>query len=197
TTALDVTIQAQVLEVLVGIKDEIDSAIILITHDLGVVAGLAHRVMVMYAGRAAEEATTREVFYEPRHPYTLGLLASLPRTDDVGDEPLVPIVGAPPSLIHVPSGCAFHPRCRFAEVPGVCDDPDSVPELRLVDDNHLAACHFSESLVGVTIESLRERIDVRAEEELADIGTQAVRLAGEVGEGDAAEIIGPELRVRP
>src|SRR5919106_4877097 len=129
TTALDVTVQAQVFEVLVEIKDEIDSAIILITHDLGVVAGLAHRVMVMYAGRQAETGTTREIFYEPRHPYTLGLLASLPRPDDTGDEPLVPILGAPPSLIHVPAGCAFHPRCRFSEVPGIC--VDAVPPLRL------------------------------------------------------------------
>ena len=88
TTALDVTVQAQVLEVLIEIKDEIDSAIILITHDLGVVAGLADRVMVMYAGRQVEMGTTDEIFYEPRHPYTLGLLASLPRLDDSGDEPL-------------------------------------------------------------------------------------------------------------
>ncbi len=88
TTALDVTVQAQVLEVLIGIKDEIDSAIMLITHDLGVVAGLADRVMVMYAGRPVETGTIDEIFYETRHPYTLGLLASLPRLDDVGDEAL-------------------------------------------------------------------------------------------------------------
>ncbi|MGH9211378.1 MAG: ABC transporter ATP-binding protein [Acidimicrobiales bacterium] len=169
TTALDVTVQAQVLEVLLEIKDEIDSAIILITHDLGVVAGLAHRVMVMYAGRVAEVGTTREIFYEPRHPYTLGLLASLPRPDDVGDEPLVPILGAPPSLIHVPAGCPFHPRCRFGEVPGVC--VDAVPPLRLVaGDQHTAACHFSENLVGVTVEELRSRVDVVADAEIADIG---------------------------
>ena len=90
TTALDVTVQAQVLEVLIDIKDEIDSAIMLITHDLGVVAGLADQVMVMYAGRQVEIGTVDEIFYETRHPYTLGLLASLPRLDDAGDEPLVP-----------------------------------------------------------------------------------------------------------
>ncbi|HZB40253.1 MAG TPA: ABC transporter ATP-binding protein, partial [Ilumatobacter sp.] len=118
TTALDVTVQAQVLEVLLDIKDEIDSAIILITHDLGVVAGLAQRVMVMYAGRPVELGQTDEIFYEPRHPYTLGLLASLPRLDDSG--PLVPIPGAPPSLIRVPPGCPFHPRCRFADVRAGC-----------------------------------------------------------------------------
>jgi oligopeptide/dipeptide ABC transporter ATP-binding protein len=169
TTALDVTVQAQVLEVLVAIKDEIDSAIILITHDLGVVAGLAHRVMVMYAGRVAEEGTTRDIFYEPRHPYTLGLLASLPRPDDTGDEPLVPILGSPPSLIHVPPGCPFHPRCRFGQVPGIC--ADAVPPLRLVaGDQHVAACHFSEEVAGVTVESFRARVDVAAEAELADSG---------------------------
>jgi oligopeptide/dipeptide ABC transporter ATP-binding protein len=162
TTALDVTVQAQVLEVLIDIKDEIDSAIILITHDLGVVAGLAHRVMVMYAGREVELGTTSEVFYETRHPYTLGLLASLPRLDDVGDEPLVPISGAPPSLIRKPPGCAFHPRCRFARVPGLCDA--EVPALRLVaGDAHTSACHYAEELSEVTVESLRQAVDVEAE----------------------------------
>ncbi|MBN2622486.1 MAG: ABC transporter ATP-binding protein [Acidimicrobiales bacterium] len=162
TTALDVTVQAQVLEVLVDIKDEIDSAIILITHDLGVVAGLANRVLVMYAGRSIEVGTTDEIFYETRHPYTLGLLASLPRLDDAGDEALVPIVGSPPSLIRKPSGCAFHPRCRFARVPGNCQTDD--PALRLVaGDAHMAACHYAEELSGVTVESLRSMIDFEAE----------------------------------
>ena len=162
TTALDVTVQAQVLEVLVDIKDEIDSAIILITHDLGVVAGLANRVLVMYAGRSIEVGTTDEIYYEPRHPYTLGLLASLPRLDDVGDEALVPIVGSPPSLIRKPSGCAFHPRCRFARVPGNCQT--DVPALRLVaGDAHMAACHYAEELSEVTVESLRSMIDFDAE----------------------------------
>ena len=154
TTALDVTVQAQVLEVLIEIKDEIDSAIILITHDLGVVAGLAHNVMVMYAGRQAETGTTAEIFYETRHPYTLGLLASLPRLDDTGDEALVPIKGSPPSLIRVPEGCAFHPRCRFARVPGLCNT--EVPELRLVTgDAHRAACHYAETLEGIDVNTLR------------------------------------------
>jgi oligopeptide/dipeptide ABC transporter ATP-binding protein len=158
TTALDVTVQAQVLDVLLEIKDEIDSAIILITHDLGVVAGLADQVMVMYAGRQVEMGTTSEVFYESRHPYTLGLLASLPRLDDTGDQPLVPITGSPPSLIRRPSGCAFHPRCRFAHVPGLCDQ--EVPALRLVTgDAHRAACHYSETLSDVTVETLRADVD--------------------------------------
>jgi oligopeptide/dipeptide ABC transporter ATP-binding protein len=160
TTALDVTVQAQVLDVLIGIKDEIDSGIVLITHDLGVVAGLADQVMVMYAGRQVEMGTTEEIFYESRHPYTLGLLASLPRLDDTGDEPLVPIKGSPPSLIHRPSGCAFHPRCRFARVPGLCDA--EVPALRLVTgDAHRAACHYAEELEHVTIDSLRAAVDAQ------------------------------------
>ena len=159
TTALDVTVQAQVLEVLLDIKDEIDSAIILITHDLGVVAGLADQVMVMYAGKQVEMGTTSEIFYESRHPYTLGLLASLPRLDQGGDEPLLPITGSPPSLIRRPSGCAFHPRCRFARLPGLCDT--EVPALRLVTgDAHRAACHYAETLEGVTVDSLRTTADV-------------------------------------
>jgi oligopeptide/dipeptide ABC transporter ATP-binding protein len=183
TTALDVTVQAQVLEVLIDIKDEIDSAIILITHDLGVVAGLAHRVIVMYAGRPVEAGTTAEVFYETQHPYTLGLLASLPRLDDIGDEPLVPIVGTPPSLIHRPSGCSFHPRCRFARVPGICQTED--PAFRLVaGDAHMAACHYAEELADVTIESLRSSVDVEAEAELADAVVPADALGAD-GEDEA------------
>src|SRR5215204_6953826 len=182
TTALDVTVQAQVLEVLLDIKDEINSAIMLITHDLGVVAGLAQRVMVMYAGRQVELGQTDEIFYEPRHPYTLGLLASLPRLDDVGDEPLVPIVGTPPSLIRKPSGCAFHPRCRFARVPGICESDD--PALRLVaGDAHSSACHYAEDLVEVTVESLREEVGVIVSDQLA-----TPRLADEpAGDGIDAE----------
>ncbi|MGE3357529.1 MAG: ABC transporter ATP-binding protein [Acidimicrobiia bacterium] len=154
TTALDVTVQAQVLDVLLAIKDEIDSAIMLITHDLGVVAGLADRVMVMYAGRQAEIGTAAELFYQTRHPYTLGLLASLPRLDGGDDEELVPIEGSPPSLINVPPGCAFHPRCRFAELPGRCDHER--PALRSVTaDGHVTACHFAERLAEVSVESMR------------------------------------------
>ena len=172
TTALDVTVQAQVLEVLVDIKDEIDSAIILITHDLGVVAGLAQRVMVMYAGRQVELGTTDEIFYQTRHPYTLGLLASLPRLDDVGDEPLLPIQGSPPSLIRTPPGCAFHPRCRFARVPGLCDS--EVPALRLIaGDAHLSACHYAEELAEVSVDALRSSVDTSDEEGWADLAAPA------------------------
>jgi oligopeptide/dipeptide ABC transporter ATP-binding protein len=172
TTALDVTVQAQVLEVLIDIKDEIDSGIILITHDLGVVAGLADEVMVMYAGRQVEMGTTEEIFYEARHPYTLGLLASLPRLDDTGAAPLVPITGSPPSLIRRPAGCAFHPRCRFAHLPGLCDT--EVPALRLVGgDRHRSACHYAETLEGVTVDTLRAEVD-ESELVVSDLATQPV-----------------------
>jgi peptide/nickel transport system ATP-binding protein len=180
TTALDVTIQAQILDLLRDIRTEKGVAIVLISHDLGVVAGLADRVMVMYAGRQVEAGTTDEIFYETRHPYTLGLLASLPRLDDVGDEPLLPIAGSPPSLIRKPTGCAFHPRCRFARVPGMCDS--EVPALRLVaGDAHMSACHYAEELAEVTIESLRQSVDVTAEAELLDVGPV---FAGTNGEDD-------------
>ncbi len=169
TTALDVTVQAQVLEALVAIKDEIDSAIMLITHDLGVVAGLSDRVMVMYAGRQAEVGTVDEIFYETRHPYTLGLLGSIPRLESDDDEPLIPIPGSPPSLINRPSGCPFHPRCAFAELPGRCDT--EVPELRSVSTgSHTSACHFAESMADVTMEELREKVEqVAAEPETPDL----------------------------
>ena len=130
TTALDVTVQAQVLEVLLDIQRELRSAIILITHDLGVVAGISDRVMVMYAGRAAELGTADEIFYGTGHPYTRGLLESLPGAAGRTGARLQPIPGQPPSLINRPTGCAFHPRCPIARVPGRCDTDR--PELRPV-----------------------------------------------------------------
>ena len=143
TTALDVTIQAQILEVLERAQEASHSAIVLITHDLGVVAGAADRVMVMYAGRAVEQGSVDDVFSRPRHPYTLGLLESLPRLDAEGRERLTPITGAPPSLLHPPPGCPFHPRCRFAQA--MC--AEVVPELRMVGGlGQRSACHYAEDL---------------------------------------------------
>jgi oligopeptide/dipeptide ABC transporter ATP-binding protein len=133
TTALDVTVQAQVLELLVSLRHDVGAALLLITHDLGVVAGIADRVLVMYAGEVVEVATADQLFYDTRHPYTAGLLASLSMTS---------IAGAPVSAADRPSGCAFHPRCPRAVLPGVC--ADVVPALRLV--GHLSACHFAERL---------------------------------------------------
>jgi peptide/nickel transport system ATP-binding protein len=116
--------------------------------------------------------TTAEIFYETRHPYTLGLLASLPRLDDVGDEPLVPIKGSPPSLIRVPEGCPFHPRCRFARVPGLCNEV--VPELRLVTgDNHRAACHYAEELANLDVDTVRALVDSGELVEVVDAGGDA------------------------
>ena len=141
TTALDVTIQAQVLEVFERIQDRTESAILLITHDLGVVAGVTDRILVMYAGRQVEAGTVDDVFYRPSHPYTQGLLASLPRLDRRRDgEQLHRIKGQPPSLIFLPPGCAFNPRCPDA-VPGTCDVER--PALREVAPGHASACHFA------------------------------------------------------
>ncbi|MBA3281467.1 MAG: ABC transporter ATP-binding protein [Acidimicrobiia bacterium] len=151
TTALDVTVQAQVLEVLAEIQERTGAGMILITHDLGVVAGVADRVMVMYAGRQVETAVTDEVFYDTRHPYTLGLMASLPRVDidglmtaADGGHRLKPIEGQPPSLLSLPSGCAFHPRCEMAGLPEPC--ATEVPELLQIRSGHLSACHFADRL---------------------------------------------------
>ncbi len=121
TTALDVTVQAQVLDLLVEVTQRQGAAVMLITHDLGVVAGLANKVAVMYAGRVVEQATTDELFDEPTHPYTVGLLRSLPRVDADGGEQLIPIGGQPPSMLSPPSGCAFHPRCPIARTESGCD----------------------------------------------------------------------------
>ena len=147
TTALDVTIQAQVLEVLKNVQAETNAATILITHDLGIVAEMCERVLVMYAGRIVESGDVHTIFQNPRHPYTIGLMDSLPKiTED--EEWLRPIPGAPPSLINRPSGCAFHPRCFHSQGRLTCRE--DVPPLRLVDggEEHHAACHFAEELVG-------------------------------------------------
>ncbi len=113
TTALDVTIQAQILELLKDVNREFGTATVLITHNLGVVAGMCERVMVMYAGRVVEEGPTEDVFADPRHPYTWALLQSIPRLDADAHEPLRAIEGMPPDLSSLPDGCAFHPRCPF------------------------------------------------------------------------------------
>jgi oligopeptide/dipeptide ABC transporter ATP-binding protein len=140
TTALDVTVQAQVMDVLLDIKDRLDSSIILITHDLGVVAGAADRVMVMYAGRRIEEGTVDDVYARPVHPYTAGLLTAMPRVDDDHHTRLTQISGAPPSLINPPPGCRFAPRCPFAAE--VCHR--EYPELRVHDNGAKVACHFAD-----------------------------------------------------
>ncbi len=145
TTALDVTVQAQILQALETAKQETGAALVLITHDLGVIAGQADRVLVMYAGKLVEAGTAEDVFYAPRMPYTLGLLGSLPRLD-VRTERLNPISGSPPSAVEMPPGCPFTPRCPLAQ--DVCDAEE--PDLRpATSTGHLAACHFSEQLEGM------------------------------------------------
>jgi peptide/nickel transport system ATP-binding protein len=114
TTALDVTVQAQILDLLVGLQKEFGSSIIIITHDLGVVAEMADDILVMYGGKAVERGNADTIFYSPEHPYAWGLLRSMPRMDRLRSERLVPIAGNPPSLINLPPGCAFSPRCEFA-----------------------------------------------------------------------------------
>ncbi len=140
TTALDVTIQAQILELIDALKDDFDSAVILITHDLGVVADVADEVIVMYAGRVVERGAKREVFYDPQHPYTWGLLGSIPRLDRPKPKKLHSIQGQPPSLINLPQGCKFRPRC-----PQAFDKCIQEPELenRVSDRGHLDRCWLS------------------------------------------------------
>jgi peptide/nickel transport system ATP-binding protein len=144
TTALDVTIQAQVLQVMKRVQAETHAATILITHDLGIVAEMCDRVLVMYAGRIVESGDVSTIFVRPRHPYTIGLMDSLPRlTED--EEWLHPIPGQPPSLINRPPGCAFHPRCFLSQGRAACRE--EVPELRPIEgQGHGSACRFADEL---------------------------------------------------
>ncbi len=136
TTALDVTIQAQVLEVMQRLSREFGTAVIIITHNLGVVARYADRVNVMYAGKIIEKASAEVVYADPRHPYTLGLLNSVPRLDQTMQEKLVPIEGQPPDLGRLPPGCTFYPRCTYR----IDKCREEFPPLQLVAENHYAAC---------------------------------------------------------
>jgi len=136
TTALDVTIQAQILELMKEIKDKLDTAIILITHDLGVVADVCSRIIVMYGGLIMEEGTAEEIFYTPKHPYTMGLLKSIPRLDLAEKQRLVPIPGTPPDLLKPPVGCPFATRCPYAM--NIC--VEQMPEYTVSATGHRAAC---------------------------------------------------------
>ena len=137
TTALDVTIQAQILELMKDLKDRLNTSIILITHDLGVVADVCSRIIVMYGGLIMEEGTTEEIFYKPQHPYTLGLMRSIPKmSDKENKERLIPIDGTPPDLLKPPAGCPFAPRCDHAMK--IC--MTQMPEYTHSSDTHRAAC---------------------------------------------------------
>jgi peptide/nickel transport system ATP-binding protein len=141
TTALDVTVQAQILDLMRDLQSEFGSAIIMITHDLGVVAEIADDVLVMYGGKCVEYAEVDDAFHQPDHPYTWGLMTSMPRLDRLKQERLVPVAGNPPSLINIPPGCAFHPRCAFREFsPLPCDQV--VPDLAESYPKHDSRCHI-------------------------------------------------------
>jgi oligopeptide/dipeptide ABC transporter ATP-binding protein len=154
TTALDVTIQAQVLDVLRRAQADTDAAMVLITHDLGIVAGMADRVLVMYAGRVVEEGTLDEIFYASRHPYTRGLLAALPRLDTDRGEPLRTIAGTPPSLVNLPPGCSLNPRCLYRQPHCV----EEAPELVEVpgEPGHRVACFRSAEVPQLAAELAEE-----------------------------------------
>ena len=161
TTALDATVQAQILDLLLKLQQDSNTALILITHDMGVVADIADDVMVMYAGRAAERATKHDVFYAPHHPYTKGLLESIPNSS-ARTERLRPITGQPPSLIRLPQGCKFHPRCGYVMDRCLTEEP----ALRPVGDDgfHVSACWLPAAAAGLTdtAEEIRRKT-VRAE----------------------------------
>ena len=166
TTALDATVQAQILDLLLRLQQESDTALIMITHDLGVVADIADDVMVMYAGRAAEKAGKHDIFYQPHHPYTKGLLESIPNSSAAGER-LRPITGQPPSLIQLPSGCAFHPRCAYVMDKCLTDQPRLAPVSD--DGRHLSACWLPATAAGLAgeAEELRRRAVERGRNEAA------------------------------
>jgi len=166
TTALDVTVQAQIMQLLADLQRERKMGLILITHDLGVVADVADRIAVMYAGRVVEQADAFELYAQPGHPYTKGLLDSIPRLDQKG-ETLSAIGGLPPNLMHIPPGCPFNPRCHYAQ--DICR-VDPPPPLREIARHRLAACHFSELLLvhspELEVTQTTEEVEAHLEREL-------------------------------
>ena len=190
TTALDVTVQAQVLESLRAAQRETGAAMVLITHDLGVVAGQADRVLVMYAGKPVEIGAVEDIYYNPRMPYTLGLLGSLPRLDANRAARLTPIQGAPPSLLSLPPGCPFMPRCPLATE--TCAEQE--PELTATNDpGHSAACHFSALLAGkqadevFAVSAADPALPAAYGAEIAGVTGEAVTTIPEQPKAEAAE----------
>ena len=160
TTALDVTIQAQIIELMQEMQQKNGNAIIMITHDLGVVADMADKIMVMYAGRPVEFGTAEEIFYNPRHPYTWGLIRSIPDHGMNEKKELTPIAGNPPSLVNLPKGCPFAPRCPYAV--DICHE--QVPEHITTETGHYSACHFADdpAFLKFAPENSRTRADLAA-----------------------------------
>ncbi len=192
TTALDVTVQAQILALLEDLQSRLGMAIVIITHDLGVVAQIAHDIAVMYAGRIVEYADTERIFSAPQHPYTWGLLKSIPRLDSPRDEELVPISGRPPSLINRPSGCHFHPRCPY-----VLEDHKRIdPRRELAGDHpgHEVACLLpaaTRSRIWQGLQAGRQPAELRAE--LLD--EPPVPAAAGASAGGHATIVPPDAEV--
>ncbi len=187
TTALDVTVQAQILDLMVELREEFGSAIIIITHDLGVVADIADDILVMYAGRPVEKGAVLDTFARPKHPYTWGLLASMPRLDKPKTDKLDPIPGNPPSLINLPTGCAFNPRCVYTDrVPNHrCRKEE--PELYQIGTQE-ARCFLTD----------KDRVEIAADDsadtpdDIADVDAAAVGTATEDGEAAASEPVDSE-----
>jgi peptide/nickel transport system ATP-binding protein len=186
TTALDATVQAQILDLLLRLQQDLGTALIMITHDLGVVADIADDVMVMYAGRAAEKAEKRDIFYAPHHPYTKGLLESIPSSLAAGSR-LKPIPGQPPSLINLPSGCKFHPRCGYVFDHCLSEEPALHPVAE--HGAHTSACWLPAGAAGLSAEAeaLREQV-VAAERgtEAASVAAAALAELGVPGAADTA-----------
>ncbi|THV27631.1 ABC transporter ATP-binding protein [Glycomyces paridis] len=181
TTALDVTVQAQVLEALEKAREEVNAALILITHDLGVIAGHTDEVLVMYAGRPVEQGSVDEIFYEPRMPYTLGLIGSLPRMDESRGHRLTPVHGTPPSMLNMPPGCPFRPRCPMHQ--DICAEVE--PDLLPIDGTgHVAACHFSDQLEGKQPDDVFAAVatDLSVEAEVEAAEAEGVAIAEEEDE---------------
>jgi len=191
TTALDVTVQAQVLAVLAKRQRDTGAAVILITHDLGVVAEVAHRVAVMYGGRIVESGSVHEIFSRPRHPYTVGLLRSMPRIDIV-DSRLVPIPGQPPSPAQLPAGCTFHPRCAIGNDRPRCASED--PALQSVSEGHASACHFSGEVARLLTDS-RSLHDATKSPDAAAGLLAATPASPRAPQGQRAEPVTPLLEV--
>ncbi|MEV6520860.1 ABC transporter ATP-binding protein [Longispora sp. NPDC051575] len=161
TTALDVTVQAQILDLIRDLQRDFDTAVIVITHDLGVVAELADDILVMYAGRAVEHASSEDLFEKAEHPYTWGLLGSVPRLDVEPTARLAQIPGTPPSMINLPTGCAFHPRCRYAVANEGLSETET-PELENVGEGHQVACHLPPGVRrGIFADDIRPRLEGR------------------------------------
>jgi oligopeptide transport system ATP-binding protein len=184
TTALDVTVQAQIMQLLADLQQERKMGLILITHDLGVVADVADQIAVMYAGRIMEEANAFELYAQPGHPYTKGLLDSIPRLDQKG-ETLSAIGGLPPNLMHIPPGCPFNPRCHYSR--DICR-VDPPPPLREVAPNRFAACHFSELLLAhspeLEVTQTTEDVEAKVEYGTDFAPTAVVEDTPEVSGGD-------------